>query len=293
MMGVDVSHIVKNKFFESADKIKSRAYLESVCQKLQDFFHNKNAFEVFIENCDESDYTKEIHTRLYSVDIELFDGFFDIESYFRYHQLFSNVENEPNQFWLRNFVFDFVRALGETTAYHCSEYHSWNCVEELSTFGNWYKREKENINTFEPNKILERIKSGHFDYDDVVYFDTFDDCRQLLKQYQAMFPDYTINTLLTLGNSFLIGIQNNHNYLLDFNTKQMFSTPEFDGYANNLNSNFFVLSNNEKRSLFSPKGKQLTEFKQGDFLWQWKEVNCSSIVEIVDEETKQIYYSMQ
>lgn len=56
---------------------------------------------------------------IYDVEIELHNGFWNIESYCHYCQI---VMHHGDYFWLRRSIYDIVRALGQNEAWHAAEY---------------------------------------------------------------------------------------------------------------------------------------------------------------------------
>ena len=111
------------------------------------------------------------------MQIELYNGFWHIETAWRYHQYFNIFEN---RFWLREKLFKYVKLLGCTKAYACAEYMTWNSgfwKEEQTTFDYWLaecvKDMGHEISILNTEDV--RASTDPFYYKDQIYLDTFAD----------------------------------------------------------------------------------------------------------------------
>lgn len=179
-MGVDLSLVVRNNFAERKNRKATLAKLEAVKKLLNEKFGDGSFSIVNIEE-DEyedlyiSDARQEGKDDLMS--IYLYDGFWLIDTAWRYHQYFSIIEYK---FWLRQRMFKYVRLLGMTEAYACADYQTWNnkyWIDEDTTFEYWLKECCKDIgHNIEVLDIQDVINHEEIFYNkEAVYLDTFSD----------------------------------------------------------------------------------------------------------------------
>lgn len=176
-MGVDMSLVVRNDFRQRHDVIATVKKLsetaEMLCRVLKtnelllDFHHEDNYFRIY-DNREKDDEF---------IDIELFNGFWLIDTQWRYHQYFSYLEE---RFWLREMLYKYVILLGQNEAFPCSEYMAWNnknWEDEKMTFEKWQKCCIEDLGHEIQILDVEDVKlyKDIFYDKDSVYLDTFSD----------------------------------------------------------------------------------------------------------------------
>lgn len=176
-MGVDLSVVVRNDFRQRHDVVatvnKLSETAELLCNALKtnelllDFHYEDNYFRIF-DNRDNDDEF---------VEIELFDGFWLIGTFWRYHQYFSYIEE---RFWLREMLYKYVLLLGQSEAYPCSDFFSWNnknWEDEKMTFEKWQKGCIKDLGHEIRILDIEDVKlyKDTFYDKDSVYLDTFSD----------------------------------------------------------------------------------------------------------------------
>lgn len=113
-----------SKLTETAEMLNRRLKTDEL---LLDFNYDENYFRIW-DNREDDDF----------IDILLFDGFWLIDTAWRYHQYFSYLEE---RLWLRELLYKYVVLLGQKEAYTCTEYFTWNGGlledEESTTFEDW------------------------------------------------------------------------------------------------------------------------------------------------------------
>lgn len=290
-MGVDITHIIENSFFDTSNREQNIAFLEQTRLKLSDFYFNKRAFNVRVEEFEDYPIEYYIDSNIRGMEIQLAKGFWNVQSFFRYYQLFSY--SNPKNYWLRKQIFDLMRALDQKRVIHCDEYQSWNRnygkereFPNDFTLDEWLKLRKEKIPIFNADMTPSRVNwDNNFDYSDI-YYDYFDDCFKELQEIRNLFPDYEINQINRIGDNFILGKKNNKLFLLDENTQEPLKDVEFDGVSLELNGTVFILQLEDKQSLFSNKGIQMTDFRAGEFDWKWNKGSNKLSRIIIDCATK-------
>ena len=179
-MGVDLSLVVRNNFAERENRKATLAKLEAVKKLLDEKFGDGSFSIVNIEEdkyneLSISDVRQEGKDEL--MYINLYDGFWLIDTAWRYHQYFSIIEN---RFWLRETMFEYIRLLGATEAYACADYQTWNnkyWKDEDTTFDYWQRMCCKDLgHDIEVLDIQDVINhKGTFYNKEAVYLDTFSD----------------------------------------------------------------------------------------------------------------------
>lgn len=176
-MGVDMSLVVRNDFRQRHDVVATVNKLSETAEMLSrvlktnelmlDFHYEENYFRIY-DNREKDDEF---------MDIELFNGFWLIDTAWRYHQYFSYIEE---RFWLREMLYKYVLLLGQNEAYPCSVYSSWNnknWEDEKMTFEKW--QQSCIIDLGHDIQILDiedvKLYKDTFYNKDSVYLDTFSD----------------------------------------------------------------------------------------------------------------------
>lgn len=177
-MGVDMSLVVRNNFNDRKNKAATLKQLQDTLLSLEMQF-GKGYFSIFDDGDNSCPYIID-NRRLEELDIisiELFDGFWLIDTPWRYHQYFGISEGE---FWLRKQMFRYVKLLGMSQAYVCSVYLTWNSSfwkESQTTFDYWFeecrKEEGQEIKILDVQDV--RNHKELFYNKDSIYLDTFTD----------------------------------------------------------------------------------------------------------------------
>ena len=137
-MGVDLCLIVKNRFDQREDLSATLDKIKEITALLNDSLKTEG-YRV-IQDIDNDDleiiYTYEGENDGI-ISIELFNGFWMIDTGWRYHQYFNIVDGH---LWLRERMYKYISLLGANEAYVCTEYCAWNNVlwkESKMTFDDW------------------------------------------------------------------------------------------------------------------------------------------------------------
>ena len=120
-MGIDITHIIKSNFYNTENREEIIRFAHDICFRLGEFYNNPKAFEVIISCNDDNDCVCYIYSGISDIYIYIRKGFFEIESYFKYTQLFA--PNAQIGYWLRRIIFDLVIALEAYSRYHIGRVH--------------------------------------------------------------------------------------------------------------------------------------------------------------------------
>ena len=138
-MGVDISLVVRHRFYELDDHEKSKQYCEDTIEKLRQSNLHLNNIDLIIDWDAGMIPEYQINLNDLETQIILRRGYWEVETYYRYFQYFvPKGERE----WLRQMFYDITLALGEKHAWVCAEYHLWNCAGfdvDDGTFEEWYE----------------------------------------------------------------------------------------------------------------------------------------------------------
>lgn len=101
------------------------------------------------------------------------------------------------------------------------------------------------------------------------YHDNFKECHDLLALYERMYPDYKILAIGSPSYNFLLACKGKELYVLNAQTGESLTPFSIDCCHANFNGAGFTVSKGVEKAFFNMEGKQLTEFRQGDFSWRW------------------------
>ena len=294
-MGVDISHIIRNDFYEVNDLDKSKVYVQEIIEKLKkELLINAPEDDYFnlTQDTEYGDYETSFRLPVYDVDFNLQNGFWRIESYFHYCRI---VMHHGKYFYLRRLTFDLARALGKNEAWYAEENYTWNsngCEYAETTFEQWmdyvHRNFKKDIPEYDEKAILAHGDNYNWDIESV-YHDSFKECNELFDSLQKKLVGYRLLGLLPIGFGYLRCEKNGGLYLINEDTLEpMFKEP-IDGILHSLNGPEFVVMKGDLRAVFDAFGKQLTDFVKGDFNWRWATAKSrpwieTNKVEIYNEE---------
>lgn len=228
-----------------------------------------DSFALYYDN-DSNETT--FHLPVYELDFILHNGFWQIESNFHYCKI---VMHNGHYFWLRQMIFDIVRALGQEEAWHAEEYYTWNggnCEEPETTFEQWYEQTMANygkeIPEFDQAAIIEQGDTHIPDYAPI-YHDSFKECEIRFYELQARLEEYKLLGLNRIGNAYLRCEKEGKLFLINENTLKPLFNSAIDCVLQPLNGPEFIVLNNGLSAVFDENGKQLTKFVTGHFDWEW------------------------
>lgn len=170
--------IVKNRFNQRDNLSATLTKLKETADLLKNTLKTDD-FKVFQD--DDNDDFEIMDTRKKDDDfisIELFNGFWMIDTGWRFHQYFNIVDG---RLWLRERMYKYIPLLGATEAYVCAEYCAWNNAlwkESKMTFEDWKNVCKKELGgrEIEVLDLKDVINRKDYLYDkDPVYLDVFED----------------------------------------------------------------------------------------------------------------------
>lgn len=234
-MGVDVTHIIRHDFKDVKNHKAAKKYLLLTLELLKEKFcihldSSDGRFKILSED------TNEMCFCFFPFDYTFFlrDGFWQIESNFKIHQLVK--KDKENNYWLRNSVYDIARALGQNEAWHAEEFYTWNCrywdIETIN-FNTWLKKVKRRVKK-EHGKEISRFPPesettgtyyawGNGVCYDPIYHDMFIGCDEKFKELQSRITDYRLLGISSISHicaniDFLQCEKDGYLYLIDEHT---------------------------------------------------------------------------
>lgn len=210
-MSVDVTHIVRHNFKEYDDLQACKKFVINTAYRLKAKLHDDvrvRRTDVAWDKIEElgwektlllgttKDYPVEFAIKLNRYDIELVlrHGFWQIVSYYHFHSIVTAVDGT---LWLREVIFDIVRALGEHEVWHADEYHVDNVEEgklpyiEDLTFNEW-------INFVQKSGVAELDEQYWVAHQDDwgnmprVFHDDLSGLEERLSDIQSRWPDFEV-----------------------------------------------------------------------------------------------------
>lgn len=277
-MGIDLVHIVRHGFRQYNNHEASLKFVDQTIQTLKDNLFINEENEGFTLAIDKEDFGYiSFHLPVYDVDFVLHNGFWEVESAFRYCQLFFH---DGASFWLRELGFDIARALGQQEIWYADEYHAWDgecCGDAQTTFEQWNERATKKlgkgITEFDVLGFSECDSILDFDFDPV-YHDSLEDCRVKFEKLQSELPEYRLLGISTMGDKFLRCEKEGQLFLVDSDSGESLFKEPIDNALHPLNGPEFVVYKNGLSAVFDSKGHQLTDFVKGKFEWKWGPGTC-------------------
>lgn len=288
-MSVDLSLIIPNNCSSLRDKDDAKKCFEETIERVIKYFRGRKQFvtEIIINQEEIDDEEAGIYETIeYSFRIPLLNitaymhaGFWDIWINARYSGYFYPYEIDTNGFpriWPRENCFNTLLVFGCKEGWVCDEYHSWNSnIDEYeSTFEEWmaYGESQEDSMVHEFNVMdfadVDPYNNKWPNYK-CKYHDSFKEYHEKLSFYKKKFPEYNILTIDEPLDGFLFVSKDENLYLLNIETGERFTDFPIDNCRNNFNGAGFQIFRGEKSAFFNNAGKQLTDFRVGDFSWEW------------------------
>jgi len=296
-MSVDVSLIIPNKCRSLRDKEYARKYLDETIEQITKYFHGRKGFVTNINIQEEEDEISEIE---YSFDIPLLNvsvymhpGFWDVWPVARYSDYFipfgKDMFGKPKM-WARRDCFNTLLVFGQKEGWICDEYHSWNSgLTSYANFEDW----KAYGNHAEDSVINEFNVMDFADVDPwnqkwpkykTKYHDNYKDCHAVLDEIKKRFPTYDILTIDKPFAGHVLAANDEGLFILDIETGKSFTDYPIDNCKTDFNGAGFQIFRGEESAFFNPEGKQLTEFRIGDFSWKWDSRDCNLLGQIITDE---------
>lgn len=279
-MGVDISHLIKNDFYEVENHEKALQYVKDTIALLIKKLHLPTEEEISWEiqdNYIDPDSTwqmQEITFRVpvYDVEFSLHNGFWVIESYHHYCQI---VMHHGEYFWLRELTFDLARALNQSEAWYAEEFYTWNGgpLEEAGpSFEEWVKWSENKYGNKIPEFDQEAIMAQgdvHIPNYEPIYHDVFKECIAKYTELQNKLSDKVkLLGLHRTGKFLRCEVDGNLNLYNEDANSFVFTEP-IEGLIQSLNGPEFLVLKNGKTALFDGDGNALSDFVEGEWQWEW------------------------
>lgn len=278
-MSIDLSLIIPNKCRSLRDKVEARHCFDDTIERIVKYFHGRPQFVTdinIIEDEDEPRYEFEIPSL--NVTAIMQTGFWDVwpvasySHYFYWYQKDMNGKPKP---WARDVCFNVVRAFGLNEGWVCDEYHSWNTPKDYPpTFEDWMTYgdapEDSIVHEFNLMDFADFSLDAHeWPNYHAKYHDTFKECHAVLDTLKQKYPQYEVLAdVIPLPHHALVAKEDDL-YLLDVESGKLLTDGPIDNCRTDFNGAGVQLFRGEKSAFFNDKGKQLTDFRVGNFSWKW------------------------
>ncbi len=195
--------------------------------------------------------------------LELYNGFWHMETSFRYHQYFTKTMD------VRKTIYGYAMLLGQTDAWLCEEFYTWNCgilEEPTRTFEEWKEycvdRIKHEIKEYDTREVLERKK--YFYDGDGVRHDSFEDYHKKMRVYSEHFSGYTLLEMNKVAP--IIYLQkDSRKYLVNTDTLEFVTGGPIDAYDMLDTSHYSWVRKENLTAILSPEGKLVSDFMKAHF----------------------------
>lgn len=302
-MSVDLSLILPNECQDLYNNAQALETLHKTISRVKEYFGGRDGFveEIEMYNYDSpnwgeySDPDKDPGTYGFSLPIikascYLKQGYWDIWLMAHYSSYFwpdSKDINGSFRLWAREDAFDVARIFGFSEGWICDEYHSWNSHLEgdrAASFSKWcaYGESKEEAKVYEFDLgIFEGRMDRYFDYHSK-YHDNFKECYALAAAYERMYPGYRMLTIGRPVSGFALACKDQELFVLNLKTGESLTPFPIDCCHADFNGAGFTISKGAERAFFNREGKQLSDFREGQFSWSWWGPGLSFKQEIID-----------
>lgn len=288
-MGVDVTHIVRNDFYNVEDRDASLRYVLDTINLLKSKLALDEDIDAFELNVDDDYNEITFCIPLYDVQFTLHNGFWQIESYYHYCQI---VMLTGDKLWLREMISDIVRSLGQDEIWHAEEYYTWNGgpIEDITCpLESWLSFAKEKyggeIPTFDYDALKAQGDVHILDYEPI-YYDPLKECSNKFKTLADKLDKigYSPVGLLDLQGFIRCRRQSDGSiHLIDMETLEPLIQGSPEAYYFDFPNTLFVVKKFGQYALFDiKKREQLTQFVSEPFRKEWSKEDNNFL--IINEE---------
>ena len=268
-MSVSLSIIIKTDFRKRHDreatlkKLEETAAILNKAEGVESYFvDTDDTFDQWcIRGIDDEHYFDH-----FLMEVYLFNGFLHLDTAFRDHQYFTKTLG------IRKTIYDYATSLGQTEAWPCSEFYTWNSgilENHLRTFEEWeeycIKRMGHEIKDFNLGEVLERKEL--FYYNDGVCHDTFEDYHKKMKVYNDLYSDYTLLEMNKVGPMLYLQ-KDSKKYLLNTDTQEFITGGPIDAYDMLDTCQYAWVKKNKETAIVSPRGELVSDFMKAHFFSQ-------------------------
>lgn len=305
-MSVDLSLIIPNNCQSLRDAQNAKKCFDDTIDSVIKHFHGRKQFvtEISIRSNedDPDDIEYSFGIPFLNITAYMHSGFWDIWPVAGYSQYFFpfgiDMFGKPRT-WPREVCFNTLLAFGHTEGWICDEFHSWNCkLEDFgSTFEDWkaYGENDEDsiIHEFDIMRFadVDPQKGIWPDYDRK-YHDSYKECHDVLNAIRSRFPEYDTLSISNPLPDCALAAKNNELFILNYETGSCLTGNPIDNCRTDFNGAGIQVFKGEKSAFFNMEGKQLTDFRVGNFSWKW-DTRCIYAFRqiIIDEATGRKFLS--
>ncbi|WP_329903547.1 hypothetical protein [Porphyromonas pogonae] len=305
-MGIDLSLILPNDCEDLYDNAHALEIFYKTISCIKKYFDGREGFVEGIEiynsdspnwgeycnpNEDPGEYSFELP--IINATCNLKQGYWDIWLMARYYSYFWPCSKDINgniSLWARDDAFDAARIFGFSEGWVCDEYHSWNSnlyEDRASSFKKWCafgKNEKDaKVYEFDLN-MFKGITDTELDFQ-TKYHDNFKECHALVATYERLYPEYRMLTIGRPIGDFALASKGKELYVINIKTGKSLTPFPIDCCHANFNGAGFTVSKGAERAFFNREGKQLTDFREGNFSWRWSRKHPYTQV-IIDDSSE-------
>lgn len=289
-MGVDCSMILRD---DSLRQLKTREEKINRIRGIEDFLIKKYGIAnrddaIEFEDFDDEQFLRFNFEPYGIVSINLYNGFWDIETAWRYHNYFSS-ENGPSG--LPDYFFDIAQDFGCNDAYICSEYCTWNGGDvEHYTFEEWLEAMHKRYGDI-PEITPETRFGGYDNGFPEVFHESFQSQKKIMAELseKVTMLGYSPNGISRIGWYFITVSKKGKVYVMNRDTLTLL-IPEAIDFWMDLNCSSFEVVSKGKTMLFACNGQKLFEADKGHFNWEWGKLDPHShnnTMRVFNEESGQ------
>jgi len=274
-MGVDCSMILRDDRLRNLHNPEERM---AIVRAIQDLLVKKygiaNRDEEVIDFDSDGDDDKEYEEDFPSFSFEpygvaginMYDGFWEIESTYHYAQYFDS-EGGPSD--LQEDFFDIAQDFGCDEAHICDEFCTWNGGElETLNFDEWLDEMRSRF-----GEIKEIKADTKFDIDykkcPGVFHESFSSCKEKMERLaeRVAAKGYSHKGIHKIGWNHITVMKDDKLYVMNKHTLELQMPNPVESWCD-LNTFAFEVVSNGKVQLFSCNGERIFETKKGHFLWE-------------------------
>lgn len=282
IMSVDLSLIIPNKCQSLRDTENAKKCFDDTINHVIKHFHGRKQFvtEICIRSNedDPEDIEYSFEIPILNITAYMHAGYWDIWPVARYSQYFfhfgTDLLGKP-RIWPRNVCFNTLLAFGHTEGWVCDEFHSWNSrLEDLdTTFEDWklYGEDTEDrtIYEFDIMQFADVIPGVKWPDYKRKYHDEYKECHAVLRAIRNKFPNFDILSIEDPLPTHALVAKDDDLFILNYETGICLTNSSIDNCRANFNGAGIQVFKGEKSAFFNMAGKQLTQFRVGDFSWKW------------------------
>ena len=268
-MGVDCSMILRD---DSLCELKTFEERMARIQVIEDYLVKKygitNREEAIKDRTLDGDRYPSFDFKPYDiVSINMYDGFWEIETGWRYSQYFDKNGGPSG---LQKAFYDIARDFGCDEAYICSEFCAWNGGDlEDHHFDEWLEDMRSRF-----GEIRELTSDTRYHWDSKVFpevvHDSFTACKEKMADLSKRIASkgYKVNKIYCLGWYFITVSKKGKVYLMNKETLELL-IPEPIDYFMDMNCSSFEIVSRGKYMLYTSDGRKIFETEKGHFFWMW------------------------